>query len=335
VLTVCISLVSGRAVPLLVLRDAHTSRSDDTVTDGQAEQLIPIVDAHQHFWDLDRNYYPWLCDPQPTPFRYGDYSALRQNYLPPDYRRDSAAFHVVKTVHMEAEWDRADPVGETRWLESLHRTYGLPSALIGHAEFDRGDIAEVLAGHAQSPLMRGVRHKPKAAADPREARRGAAGSMDDPRWRSGYTLLERYGFSYDLQTPWWHLAAAAALAADFPRIPMVVNHTGLPGDRSLEGLAGWRRALATAAAQPNVFLKISGLGRPGLPWTLEANGPIIRDAIAVFGPERCMFASNYPVDRLAGAFDTIYRGFFAAVADRPAAEQLQLFQANATRVYRL
>jgi predicted TIM-barrel fold metal-dependent hydrolase len=296
---------------------------------------IPIVDAHQHFWNLERHYYPWLCDPEPIPFRYGDYAALRQNYLPPDYRRDAAAFRVVKTVHMEAEWDRADPVAETRFIERVNREHGLPSACIGHAEFDRGDIAEVLAGHAQSPLVRGIRHKPKAAADPREARRGALGSMDDPAWRAGYALMERYGLSYDLQTPWWHLDAAANLARDFPHTTIVINHTGLPADRSPEGLSAWRRALEIAARQPNVCIKISGLGRRGQPWTVAANGPIIRDTIAIFGVSRCMFASNYPVDRLAGSFDTIYRGFFISVADLTYAEQLQMFHDNACRVYRL
>lgn len=296
---------------------------------------IPIVDAHQHFWNLDRNYYPWLCDPEPIPFRYGDYAALRQNYLPPNYRRDAAGFRVVKTIHMEAEWDRADPVAETHWIETVHREHGLPSACIGHAEFDRVDIAEVLAGHTQSPLMRGIRHKPKAAGNPRDTKRGEPGSMDDPAWRAGYALMERYGLSYDLQTPWWHLDAAADLARDFPRTTIVINHTGLPADRSADGLALWRRALETAARQPNVCIKISGLGRRGQPWTVEANAPVIRDTIAIFGVRRCMFASNYPVDRLAGSFQTIYRGFFAAVADRPYAEQLQLFHDNACRVYRL
>ena len=296
---------------------------------------IPIIDAHQHFWDLDRNYYPWLCDPEPIPFRYGDYAALRQNYLPPDYRRDTAAFRVVKTIHMEAEWDRADPVAETRWIESVNRTYGLPSACIGHAQLDRADIAEVLAGHAQSPLVRGIRHKPAAANDPRDARRNAPGSMDDPSWRAGYARLEYHGFSYDLQTPWWHLAAAADLARDFPNTAMIINHTGLPADRSADGLALWRAALETAARHANVFIKISGLGRRGQPWTVAANAPIIRDTIAIFGAQRCMFASNYPVDRLAGSIDAIYRGFFAAVADRPHAEQLQLFHHNAQRVYKL
>jgi predicted TIM-barrel fold metal-dependent hydrolase len=304
-------------------------------TDALGLTDIPIVDAHQHFWDLDANYYPWLCDPEPIPFRYGDYSAIKRNYLPPDLRRDRADLRLVRTVHMEAEWDRADPVAETHWLERLREASGWPSACIGHAEPDRPDIAEILAGHAASPLVRGIRHKPAAAASPREARRGAPGSMDDPRWRAGYALLERFGFSYDLQTPWWHLDAAAELAADFPRIALIVNHTGLPADRSEEGLAGWRKALERVAAQPNVAIKISGLGRRGLPWTVDANGPIIRDTIAIFGTGRCMFASNFPVDSLAGTYRGIYEGFFASVADLPPEQQMKLFAGNAMRIYRL
>jgi len=109
----------------------------------------------------------------------------------------------------------------------------------------------------------------------------------------------------------------------------------LPVDRSEEGLAGWRAALQTAAAQPNVAIKISGLGRPGLPWTLTANGPIIRDTIDIFGPERCMFASNFPVDGLTGSFQVIYGGFRAAMSNRPVEERRMLFHDNAVRVYRL
>ena len=305
------------------------------MTDSTGESDLPIVDPHQHFWDLDRNYHPWLCDPVPIAFRYGDYAALKRNYLPDDYRRDAARYRIVKTVHIEAEWDRADPAAETRWLGRLHAQFGLPSACVGHAEPDRPDIDEVLAGHAASFLVRGIRHKPNAARDPREAGRGARGSMDDPRWRAGYRLLERFGFSYDLQTPWWHLAAAAELAADFPRTQIIINHAGLPAERSAEALRAWRSALETAAAQPNVAIKISGLGRVGLPWTLAANGPIIRDTIAIFGVERCMFASNFPVDRLAGAFDAIYSGFLAAVANHSPQDRRKLFHDNAVGIYRL
>jgi predicted TIM-barrel fold metal-dependent hydrolase len=206
---------------------------------------------------------------------------------------------------------------------------------VGHAVPPEDDFAAVLAGHAASPLMRGIRHFPTAAAKPGETRRGAPGSMDDPKWRKDFALLEKYGLSFDLQTPWWHLDAAAELAADFPRTQIVVVHTGLPHDRSPDGLAGWRRALESIAARPNVAIKISGLGQPGLPWTLEANGPIIRHTIKMFGADRAMFASNFPVDGLAASFQTIYAGFRAAVADLPMIDQRKLFHDTAVRIYRL
>jgi predicted TIM-barrel fold metal-dependent hydrolase len=303
------------------------------MADG-AERLR-IVDAHQHFWDLKKNYYPWLCDREPIPFRYGDYSALRRSYLPPDYRRDTADFEVVKTVHVEAEWDPKSPVAETRWLEELAAEHGLPSACVAQARLDRDDVEEVLAAQAARPLVRGIRHKPRAVSSPDAARRGEPGSMDDPKWRRGYALLGRHGLSFDLQTPWWHLNAAADLARDFAATQIVINHTALPADRSPEGLAGWRKGLETAAARPNVALKISGLGRPGLPWTMEANGPVIRDAISIFSAERCLFASNYPVDSLAGSFHDIFNGFRTAAADSSEADRRKLFHDNAIRIYRL
>jgi predicted TIM-barrel fold metal-dependent hydrolase len=296
---------------------------------------LPIVDAHAHFWNLQAHYHPWLCDPEPIPFRYGDYSAIRRTYLPDDYRRDGQDFNVVGMVHVETEYDPRDPLGETRWLTQLAERRGLPTACVGQAWFDRRDVAEVLAGQAEFPLMSGIRHKPAAVDDPREARRGAPGSMDDPVWRRGYGLLAEHGLSFDLQTPYWHLDAAAALAADFPEIRIIVNHTGLPADRSAEGLAAWRAALETVAARDNVALKISGLGLPGRPWTVAGNGPVVRDAIAIFGVDRCMFASNFPVDSLVGDFRTIFSGYRAITADFPPEEIASLFHDNAVRYYRL
>ena len=139
---------------------------------------FPIVDPHQHFWDLSRNYYPWLCDPKAVHFRYGDYTALKRNYLPPDYLRDAGPLNVVKTVHEDALWDPSDPAGEPRWLEQVAAEYGYPHACVGSALLARHDIEQVLAGHARSKLTRGVRNFPVAAARPSEAKRGEPGSTD-------------------------------------------------------------------------------------------------------------------------------------------------------------
>jgi predicted TIM-barrel fold metal-dependent hydrolase len=295
---------------------------------------LPIVDAHQHFWDIGRNYHPWLVD-EAIPFRYGDYAALRRNYLPADYLADAAGHRIVATVHVEAEWDPRDPVGETRWLAALRERTGFPTVAVAQARLDREDVAEVLTTQAGFAFVRGIRHKPAAAPSPEAIVVGAPGSMGDRRWRDGYARLERHGLAFDLQTPWWHLAEAAALARDFPRTPIIVNHAALPADRSAEGLAAWRAALAIAAREPNIALKLSGLGIRGEPWRREANAAIVRDAIAIFGVERCLFASNFPVDSLVGSFATIYTGFAAIVADMPLAVRRKLFHDNAMRIYRI
>lgn len=300
-----------------------------------AERALPVVDAHQHFWNLERLSYPWLSEEPPPPFRYGDTRPLRRNYLPPDYFADAAGHEVVATVHVEAECAPAEAVMESRWLHILAAHYGVPNAIVAQARLDAEDVAEVLASQAGMPLVRGIRHKPAAAASPERVRPDAPGSMSDPRWREGYALLARHGLSFDLQVPWWHLGEAAELARDFPDTPIVLNHTGLPADRSPGGLAGWRRAMATLAAQPNVAVKISGLGQPGQPWTVEANRQVVRETIGLFGVERCLFASNYPVDGLVAGFDAILSGFRQIVADYPAEARRALFHGNARRVYRI
>lgn len=295
----------------------------------------PIVDAHHHFWDLGRNYLPWLEDEPPIPFRYGDYSAIRRSYLPEDYARDTAGFRVVGSVYVETEWDPSDPVGETRWIHEIAETAGLPTVVVAQARLDRPDVAEVLAGHKAYPRVRGIRHKPRTAPDPAGVTQRAPGSMGDPAWRRGYALLAEHGLSFDLQTPWWHLAEAAELAAAFPETQIILNHTGLPADRSPEGLRGWRAAMRLLAEAPNVAVKISGIGLPGRPWTLADNRPIIEETIAIFGVERAMFASNYPVDSLVAPFATIFDGFLAATAHLGAADRDRLFARNARRLYRL
>jgi len=293
---------------------------------------FPIVDAHQHFWDIDSNYYPWLRDEPPVAFRYGDYRAIRRRYLPDDYFADVAAHGVVKTVYVEAEWDPADPIGESRYISHLRRETGFPTVMVAQAWLDRDDCAAVLEQQAAFDFVRSVRHKPRANPSPNDA---APGGMTDSKWRAGFARLSPLGVRFDLQTPWWHLADAACLARDFPDTAIILNHTGLPSDRGAEALAGWKRALAALAACPNAMIKISGLGQAGQAWTVAANRGIVLTAIEAFGVERAMFASNFPVDSLCATFDTIFSGFRAIVSDFSASEQRALFHDNAVRIYKM
>lgn len=295
---------------------------------------MQIIDAHQHFWDLDRNYLPWLKD-EPVKFRYGDYTALKRNYLPEDYRVDSVPFEVIGSVFVETEWDPRDPDGEVAWVTELNGREGLPSVMVAQAFLHRDTVGPLLEAYGRHALVRGIRHKPRAAASPDAVERGAPGSMGDPAWRRGYAMLGPNGLSFDLQTPWWHLAEAAELAEAFPETEIILNHTGLPSDRSAEGLAGWRTAMRRLAEAHNVAVKISGLGQAGRPWMAEDNRGIVLDTIDMFGPGRVMFASNFPVDSLVGSFRTIFEGFSAITMHFSAEERDAMFRGNAAKFYRI
>ena len=297
---------------------------------GPSPLPFAIVDAHQHFWDPGLHYYPWLVDEPPIPFRYGDYRPIRRRYLPGDYRIDAAPFVVEKSVYVEAEWNPADPAGEMAYIAAVRGEHGLPSVAVAQAWLDRDDAAAVLERHAARSFVRSVRHKPRANRTPLDA---APGGMTDAAWRKGFAHLGRCGLCFDLQTPWWHLREAVRLAGEFPAVSIILNHTGLPADRSRAGIDAWKRAMAELAVCPNVAVKISGLGQPGVAWTAEANREIVRTTIDLFGIDRCMFASNFPVDSLCGSFPAIMGGFREIVADLAPHEQRALFRDNALRIY--
>ena len=153
---------------------------------------LKIVDAHHHLWDLAALRYPLLHDDKPYDFFLGDYAPLKRDYLPTDYRRDAANHNVVATVHVEAECDRDNQVGETAWLTDINAEHGMPNAIVAHAWFDRPNTEEVLAAHAAFPLVRGIRSKPITGASPRDMKPGAPGTMQDDTWLAGFALLEKY-----------------------------------------------------------------------------------------------------------------------------------------------
>jgi predicted TIM-barrel fold metal-dependent hydrolase len=269
-----------------------------------------------HLWDPGTHYYPWLCDPEPIGFRYGDYRALKRPYLAADYRADSAGWPVERTVYVEAEWDPRNPLGEMAFIAEIRKRHSLPTVAVGQAWLDREDCAAVLEAHARRDFVRGVRHKPKP------------GEMDDARWRRGYARLGALGLHFELQAPWNQMAEAARLAGDFPAIAIVVNHAGLPAEGLL---AGWRDAMAALAPLPNVAVKVSGLGNLGR----DARHEVVRSVVEQFGADRCMFASNYPVDSLRDTFDTVFGTFDEATRGFSADERAALFHDNAVRIYRM
>lgn len=214
----------------------------------------------------------------------------------------------------------------------LAERYGWPNAIVAAAPLDAPDAAEILAAQAAFPPVRSIRHKPGHRIW-QDAVGRTRTLMLDETWRRCFARRADHGQHFDLQTPWQTVDEAVALARGFPATTIILNHTGLPSDRSAEGLVGGRAAIGRLADCSNVMVKISGIGVPGDRWTVAANGRIVRETIALFGAQRAMVGSNFPIDSLCATYAEVFGGFREIVADMLPADQEALFRGTARRIY--
>ena len=311
-----------------------------------------IVDPHHHLWDRPE----------------------RGSYLLDDLRADTGSgHHVTDTVFVECGAgylqdgpEHLRPVGETAFVAAIaaesRRSPGARiSGIVARADLRLGAdlLGEVLDAHeaAGDGLFRGIRHA-GARDDHREALTipgsAPAGLYADPGFRAGVALLGERGLTYDT----WHYhhqnADFAALAEAVPGTTMVLDHFGTPlGVGPYEGrrdeiFATWEDDIAAIAEHGNVVAKLGGLAMPdnGFGWHLAERPPTSDDLVAAqgryyqhalecFGADRCMFESNFPVDRWSLSYPVLYNAFKKMAAERPDAEQDALFSGTARRVYRL
>jgi predicted TIM-barrel fold metal-dependent hydrolase len=305
---------------------------------GDQSMTIPrFIDTHHHLWDLENNPYPWLMED--IGHFVGDYSPIRRTYLISDFRQDADRLPLQKSVHVQAEWDHHDdPVKETAWLQSVAdapASNGMPNGIVGFANLSDPNVEEVLARHTQHRNFRGIRHMLNFADDPslRFAERGDL--MDDPQWRRGFRSLARFDASFDLQVWPWQLEQAARLAKDIPEVRVILNHTGMPKDWDPDSIELWRNGMRALAAAPTVAVKISALSMMDRSWTTQKIRPFVLDTIEIFGVDRCMFASNFPVDSLMASYRGLWNAYDAITADFSSDERDKLFYTNAEKYYRI
>ncbi|MBV9877128.1 MAG: amidohydrolase [Verrucomicrobia bacterium] len=295
----------------------------------------PVIDAHHHLWDLQNNKYPWLQERPLKPRLEGNIEPIAKDYLLKDYLDDIRNQNVVKSVHVQTGWDPADPVGETRWLQGVADQHGYPHGIVARATLDAPDVEQVLEGHLRYKNVRGIRHMINWHPDPVKTYADRPDLVKTTAWRRGFALLHRFDLSFDLQLYPAQMADAAALAHANQETLIILNHAGMPVDRDEEGIRLWKRGIRQLASAPNVVVKISGLGTVDWKWTVESIRPFVLQTIEAFGISRCMFASNFPVDKLFSDFDTLYGSFQEITASFSVAERRKLFHDNAARYYRL
>lgn len=331
--------------------DEGGSQAKDSVANEVAlEPDLPICDAHHHLWERPPRDY-------------------LLNELIEDLR---SGHNIVSTVAIECGYGyRPDgseefrPVGETEFLENIAaRVAGDPSirariaaAIVGHANLVLGDaVAPVLEAHlAASPKrFRGIRHSTTWDSSGALRSDAARGLLADGKFRAGFARLEKLGLSFEAWVYHPQLIEVADLARAFPQVPIVVNHIGAPlgvgpyaGKRD-EVFRNWSRGVAEVAQCPNAVVKLGGVGslRSGYDWHERAVKPssyelaqilrpYIEHCIDSFGVGRCLFESNFPVEKASNTYVNLWNAFKRITENYSAGERAGLFHDNAARVYRI
>ena len=298
---------------------------------------MQIIDAHHHLWDLEKHDHPWLKPDAAHPA--GDLTPICRNYQLDDFLADARQQSLVKSVHLQAGISLPESVEETAWLQAIAddpASGGFPHAIVAFADFPDPMVEAVLERQAAHRNLRGIRYILNyEPGEPLYCATERGDWLTHPDWRRGYALLAKYDLSFDLQIFWHQMNDALDLARAFPEIQMILNHTGMPRKCDTEYVANWRQGMRQLAEAPNVAAKISGLGMYYPDWTAEVIRPFVLDTIEIFGIDRCMFASNFPVDKLSSGYDQIWQAFDQITADFGAEERQKLFHGNAARFYRL
>jgi predicted TIM-barrel fold metal-dependent hydrolase len=292
---------------------------------------MEIIDAHHHIWQIQN--LPWLVG-EPVPRIFGEHSSIRRDYPIEEYLADIRTSGVGKTVYVQVNWIPDQEVNETRWVQSVANKFGCPNAIVGYANLAKTDVEETLVAHLESSLFRGIRQQLHWHANPQYRFASRPDLMNDNQWRRGFTLLEKLGLVFELQVFASQMAEGAKLAADFSGITIVLEHAGMLEDRSADGWNAWRAGMRLLARNSNVYTKISGLGTFLHRCDRDAIRPVILETVEIFGADRCLFGSNFPIEKIWTDYATLFDVTASILDELNAGEKAAVLGETAKRIYR-
>jgi predicted TIM-barrel fold metal-dependent hydrolase len=293
---------------------------------------MKVIDGHFHVWrqaDL-----PWLSGPM-QPRIFGPYEPIRRDYPISEYFDDIAGTGVAKAVYVQANWppDRAED--EADWIERLASETGWPHGLVAYADMSVPDVRPVLDRLMRFPRLRGIRQQFHWHQTPQYRFATRPDLCRDPTVQKNVARLADYGLAFDLQVFAGQMEGAGELAEACPGVIFVLQHAGMLEDTSDEGRAAWHDALARLAQRPNVVAKLSGFGTFIHACDAEHIRRLTQDTVVLFGAERCLWGSNFPIEKLWTSYPTLLEAHRQAAGGLSEAERQAIFHDTAARVYRL
>jgi len=294
--------------------------------------VTEIVDGHHHIWrqaDL-----PWLIGPM-QPRIFGPYEPIQRDYPIQEYLDDLKDTGATRSVYVQTNWANDRFEDEAAWVQKTADEHGWPHAIVAYANFAVDDVRPQFDRLKRYPLVRGARMQLHWHENPLYRFAAKPDLCVDPMVRRNVARLADYGWTFDLQVFTPQMPDAAQLAESCPGVTFILQHAGMLEDLSPAGRAAWRAGMARLAACPNVVSKLSGLGT-----FIHRNDPahiaaVVADTVAIFGAERCLFGSNFPIEKLWTSYRELVDAFRAAAAPLTSEQQDAIFRGTAARVYRL
>jgi len=292
----------------------------------------PVIDTHHHIWL--RKDVGWLADP-PIPRMFGDYFGIRRDYPVEEFMQDVKPAGITRSVHVTAMWGPGRALDESKWLQAVADKHGFPHAIVCNADLADPSADAALEAQKQFPNLRGVRQMLYWDNEP--VRQGAPRPdfCNDPAFRRGFALLEKHDLHFELQVFAGQAAHAVELIKAFPNVRMILVHAGMLASRTQAAIDQWRTALTAMAAHPNLHVKISGLGMYSSGITLAQARQVIRDVIQIFGVNRTIYGSNFPLEKLHASYVDFFGIYRAVLSEYTDAEQRAVLHDNAVKFYRL
>jgi predicted TIM-barrel fold metal-dependent hydrolase len=290
---------------------------------------MEIVDAHHHVWRM--RDLPWLSGPM-VPRIFGPYEPIKRDYLIDEYVADARSGGITQSVYVQANWPLDQALAEVRWLYELHQETGWPTAVIGSADLFSPDAVDVMKEQASVPIVRGTRLQ--LHWHEREEFRYASSPdcMKAPVFRRNVAALEELGWLFELQVFPGQMADAAKLVEAVPDVNFVLVHAGMLTDLAEATVSEWRAGMARLAALPNVVVKLTGQGTFNRRLDPDFIAFVATETLGWFGPDRAMFGTNFPVEKLWTDLPALVAAWQAAV---PEADHAAVFADTARRVYAL
>ncbi len=285
--------------------------------------MLPVIDTHQHLWDLSQLRLAWLKKGDP----------LDASYTPKEYAEATAGLNVVKSVYMEVDVVPEDQQKEADYIVGLCESGKAPTcaAVIGGRPAGDG-FAKSITPYKGHKYIKGVRQVLHVESTP-------PGYCLDPKFVKGVQLLGDLGLSFDLCIRPAELPDMAKLVDQCPGTRFILDHCGNPNRKfTREQWDRWRADMADVAKRKNVVCKISGFivnGNEKGKWKVEDLAPAVDGTIAAFGIDRVMFGGDWPVVTLAATYKEWLTALRQIIANRPEADQRKILHDNAARVYGL